>query len=87
MDSLVVECQHQQLKIATNSPDGEGAVVPDNEEHAQLVQHHKVKEIRSDGQDPSKQVDNQFKLLILLLVLVFLIPVKDVAVHIAQNCS
>ena len=87
MDSLVVECQHQQLKIATNSPDGEGAVVPNNEEHAQLVQHHEVKEVGGDGQDPAKQVDDQFELLILLLVLVFLVPVKDVAVHVAQDCS
>ena len=69
-----------------NPPDGEGAVVPDNEEHAQLVQHHEVKEVGGDGQDPAKQVDDQFELLILLLVLVFLVPVKDVAVHVAQDC-
>ena len=74
------------MKSRLIQPDGEGAVVPDDKEHAQLVQHHEVKEIRGNCQDPAKQVDNQFKLLILLLVLVFLIPVKDVAVYIAQNC-
>ena len=59
----------------TKPPDGEGAVVPDNEEHAQLIQYQEVKEVGGDGQDPAKQVDDQFELLILLLVLVFFVPV------------
>ena len=67
-------------------PDGEGAVVPDNEKHAQLVQHHEVKEVGGNGQDPTQQVDDQLELLILLLVLVFLVPVQDIAVYIAKDC-
>ena len=71
--------------ITNDPPDGEGAVVPDNEEHAQLVQHHEVKEVGGNGQDPAQQVDYQLELLVLLLVLVLFIPVQDVAVHVAKD--
>ena len=74
------------MKSRLIQPDGEGAVVPDDEEHAQLVQHHEVEEVGGDGQHPSQQVDDQFELLILLLVLVLLVPVQDVAVNVTQDC-
>ena len=75
------------MKSRLIQPDGEGAVVPDDEEHAQLVQHHEVEEVGGDGQHSSQKVDDQLELLILLLVLVFLVPVQDVAVHIAKDGS
>ena len=75
------------MKRRLIQPDGEGAVVPDDEEHAQLVQHHEVEEVGGDGQHPSQKIDNQLELLILLLVLVLLVPVQNVAVHIAKDGS
>ena len=75
------------MKRRLIQPDGEGAVVPDDEEHAQLVQHHEVEEVGGNGQHPSQKVDDQLELLILLLVLVLLVPVQDVTVHVSKDSS
>ena len=36
-----------------NPPDGEGAVVPDDQEHEHQVQHAVVEEVVGSGQDAS----------------------------------
>ena len=75
------------MKSRLIQPDGEGAVVPDDEEHAQLVQHHEVEEVGGNGQHSPQEVDDQLELLILLLVLVLIVPVQDVTVHVSKDGS
>ena len=66
--------------------DGQGAVIPDNQEHDQQIKDTEVEEIVCARQYAADQVHYQFELLVLLLVLILLVPVQDVAVHVAKDC-
>ena len=81
--------------------DGEGAVVPDYQEHEQEVHHPVIEEVVGGGQDTTlrhktsssslsynvhtNQVDYQLELLVGFLVLIFLVLVQYAAVHIADD--